>query len=758
MRPLCLLLLSALSLLGSIPGSAQPPDDPGAAPELIVYLGASPHAPRVEDVVASVNERRPVPGVLGHGNPVRARFLLPYRATGESLEHLLANPDSPRAILERGLVLTYPPVVDLPGILHVLRGDPDVLSAGENTRLEVSAFPSDPLFANTGNPLQYQWGIHMLNLPLAWDRIKGSAYIGILDMGLEVAHPDLRAFSATGTYLGGNFRPHMSWDVAYNTANVNEVRNGQGPYTSAPSLAGHGTHVSGIVGATSNNNRGVVGTCWNCSLLMAKHNQFASQYLAGATWLVDHGVQVINGSFGSPDAQRDPCNPTDGTPRQQFCQALDFAEERGVLFVAASGNNKTDIDFPARDTRTIAVGGIRSTGAFWDDAGCTEGCGSNYTKSSGWRMQDLVAPAKDVLSTAYTGWDWITNPATFCGDGSVVDGYGLCTGTSMSTPFVSGIAGLIRSANPLLTRPNVRQILLETASRGTAWDTRLGYGIPNATSAVSRAMGTSAGQVIPNRLTPLFSLYSASGKDHLYTIYPQAASAAIFGLLVQSCDRRNPLSTTCVSSAILRTTYSTVGPLVTGYPSFPGINTVSPRASAYVFTSQAPPYAGAPPLVPLYRMSYNLKRTSPTSSDANVDVTYTTEPSGLTSFRSVGYELDGIEGYIYKRCTPEPQCIPPGAVRLYRLYHVSRDDYAIFPESELSQKLAEGYVSTAGLNDWIGYVYPNTDSDGDQLINGFETLLGTNPSRIDSDCDGRSDGVEVLQFPYGDPKGGPGCP
>ena len=157
-------------------------------------------------------------------------------------------------------------------------------------------------------------------------------------------------------------------------------------------------------------------------------------------------------------------------------------------------------------------------------------------------------------------------------------------------------------------------------------------------------------------------------------------------------------------------------------------------------------------------MSYNPVRSNPGSTALNRDVTYTTDSSGISSFRSVGYELDGIEGYIYQRCTPEPTCIPSGAVRLYRLYNAARDDYAIFPESERAQKQAEGYVSTPGLNDWIGYVYPNVDQDGDQLIDGFEFLLGTTATRVDSDCDGRSDGAEVLQYPYGDPRGGPGCP
>lgn len=159
----------------------------------------------------------------------------------------------------------------------------------------------------------------------------------------------------------------------------------------------------------------------------------------------------------------------------------------------------------------------------------------------------------------------------------------------------------------------------------------------------------------------------------------------------------------------------------------------------------------------------------PNPSDLNRDITYTTEPGGILAFKNLGYELDGIEGYIYKLCTPEPSCIPPGAVRLYRLYlppsnqpapNPPGDDYAIFPESEEEGMRAAGYVSTPDFNDWIGYVYPNVDSDFDNLINGFEGLIGTNSSRSDSDCDGLSDGTEALNYPYGDPlvvASGVGC-
>jgi len=104
--------------------------------------------------------------------------------------------------------------------------------------------------------------------------------------------------------------------------------------------------------------------------------------------------------------------------------------------------------------------------------------------------------------------------------------------------------------------------------------------------------------------------------------------------------------------------------------------------------------------------------------------------------------------------------IPEGAERVYRLYHPQRDDYAVFPESELATKLAQGYVSQPQQSEWIGYAYPNVDTDGDGLIDAWENLLGTKPLVADTDCDGTSDGEEVMVYNrtehrYEDPLDGP---
>ncbi len=746
--------------------SSQAKSDPTEEPALIVLLAAG-QTSAPDAVVAGVNSGHSPIDILSTGSPVSARLGITQQLVGQ------IDPERPEARLQRYIVLTYPPGTNLDDIKVALLADPRIEAVGENLRGSYSAAATDPLFPPPpgGDPTQYQWGSYTLNLPAAWDRIKGHAYVGLVDVGIMVDHPDLRAFHVDGGttyYDGGNYRPQFSWnfDQFNYGSDIDEL--GAGNTTG---FASHGTHTSGIIAATPNNGIGVAGACWHCSLMMARDFWTRASEIAEAiTWLASHGAQVINYSGLSPLAAGKDCSnlTSQDAGAQMICDALDFADWHDVVLTMSSGNDLNDIDFPARDPRVIAVGGVQAGNPppFWQESVCpaargvpnltgTQQCGSNYTVTAGRRMQDLMAPAKDVLSTTYTNHDW--NPGLGCGDHfpqgvgapDPTPGYGTCTGTSMSAPYVAGISGLLRSANPLLWKGNIRSILLSHADRAGAWDPQYGYGVPDAGASVAAALGTVGGRVLPNRLTPLFSLYSDTAKDYFYTTVPQMAAAAVSGNLNGTCDPQAGGSCTTPPALV---PYLPVGPTVHGYPQFPSSSTVFPAASVYIFTTEAPPFAGAPPLVPLYRMSYK----DPTPGSLHRDVTYTTDTTGILAFKSVGYELDGIEGYIYAPCTPEPGCIPPGAVHLHRRYNPQRDDFAIFPDSELTQMLNQGYTSTGGASEIIGYVYPNIDSDGDGLIDGFELLIGTNPLVADSDCDGLTDGQELLNYPYTDPLG-PGC-
>jgi serine protease len=771
-------LRSALALGGIFLCAAAWAASPASGPELVVLLAATAGVPAAEAVAAGINNGHPPIDSLRSGAPVGARLGIRHRLTGQAAQDLPSRPDLPQARLQRYIVLTYPPDTDLNAVKKVLAQDPRIEAVGENVQGSFSTLPADPLFAPplSSDPTQYQWGSYALNLPAAWGRSQGHAYVGLLDVGLMMDHPDLRAFHTSGGtvyYDGGNFRPQFSWDFDHFNygPNVDELAPG-GP----PGFAGHGTHTSGIVAATPNNNLGVAGACWHCSLMMARDPRLPTNEIAEAfTWLANHGAQVINYSGFIPTTADKTCanlDPVQDAGIKMVCDALSLGDSQDVVFTVSSGNDVNDINFPARDLRVLAVGGLQPGNLFWREAVCpaaqgvpglrgTQECGSNYTVTSGRRMQDLVAPAKDVLSTAYINQDW--NTYIKCGDhfpqGVAVQdptpGYGTCTGTSMAAPYVAGIAGLLRSVNPLLKKDDIRRLLLDHADRVGAWDPRYGYGVPDAGASVAAALGSVAGKVLPNRLTPLFSFYSSTAQDYFYTTVPQMAVGAILGHLNNTCDPQ-PGGGCTVPPALVP--YASVGPQVPGYTNFPSLScsvspcSSTPAASVYVFTTEAPPFAGALTPVPLYRLSY--KDLTPGSHHR--DVTYTTQTAGILAFKAAGYELDGIEGYIYPQCSPEPSCIPAGAVRLYRRYNQQRDDFAIFPESELAQMESQGYTSTGGLNQILGYAYPNVDSDGDNLIDGFESLLGTNPQAADSDGDGVSDGVEALTFPYCDPLS-PGC-
>jgi hypothetical protein len=281
----------------------------------------------------------------------------------------------------------------------------------------------------------------------------------------------------------------------------------------------------------------------------------------------------------------------------------------------------------------------------------------------------------------------------------------------------------------------VRTILYNTAQ--ATGDVTLGRGIVQAQGAVLATLGKSNAVQVKNRLTPLFSLYSSVAQDYLYTTVPQMAAAAIHDTGRRKySSTTNPNVTGAAAPYVSRAADSAVG---SAYAAFPDGAGQIPRAAVYIFTGDRNPFSGARDLVPLYRLSYSADFGS---NPNDRDHTYTTDAAGISSYQAAGYKLDGIEGYILPKTASYS-----GTVKLLRRYNPARDDHAIFPESQLAAMQAEGYTQLSG-SDWLGYVYPNVDSDQDGLIDGFENVLGTNPSGPDTDLDGLRDGVE---YPLADP-------
>ena len=505
------------------------------------------------------------------------------------------------------------------------------------------------------------------------------------------------------------------------------------------------------------------------------------------TNLAQTGAQVINMSFGNPlSTTGDYCT---NSPTDPYCLALKEATYRGVALVASSGNDRRFLNFPASDSRAISAGGFDGNIALWHESPntttrcplssfttddgvylATPECGSNYTTVAGGPRQELMAASKSVLSTTYPNLNW--NPALQCGDQFPGPGFGggqgLCTGTSMSAPQISGVVGLLRSINPLVLPgkpaplfgdvPGIRAVLAQTTAQAQvnqAWSASFGYGRPDTAAAARKMLGKVAGRVVKNRVTPLFRLYSIGATDYADTTSPQVAIA----LNIYSAA-----------------SYAPQGAAMPGYPSFPpnepGTSALpAPKAAAYVLTTEYTPWPNYPPLLPLYMVDRSrywplgCLKDAPGCNMLHRDFTLMTTTADIEQAHADGYNLRTIQGYIYQQCSPEPQCIPPAAQKFYRQCNVSIDDCATFLESERATFEANGYTTAypSGSSKLLGYAYSSLDSDGDGLVDGFEYVIGTNPFLADANGDGTPDGVEfpMAGVPVSDPCFGVGafnCP
>jgi subtilisin family serine protease len=795
-------ILALAALLGSASVSAQSTEK-----IVLVLLSASPGAPTPQMMAEPVEYSAGYLGQLSPGftaeNPTRAYYLLPRRASGHFANWIAANPNEARSKLERYIIVSYPLAANLQNALAALAGDANVLyafvpeeinyttAASESSRSPLPHIGAKSIAGGPGQAWRSDIGFDR-----AWSLAGGWALVGTMDNGLLPTHPDLISFDGAGSYQGGNFLPDYSADVGRSTVNVlniepnvdemqpvaatNAACDPDADGFMTPAFAGHGTHVAGLIAANASNGDPTLGACKRCGISAFRVTQDVCILQTGIvrgtptipgiaaalTLMVDLGIQVVNQSFGIFTTAVDRC--TTVPANDAWCLAITDARDRGILLVGASGNDRRAINFPSENANVVAVGGLEPDLTFWDDrldmppnllvGNCPDAviaqlpaqgreCGSNFTTAgAGERRQEVTMPARDIYSTIYPAADW--NPFLECGDGfgdaSATDGRGACTGTSMSAPIYTGLAGILRSINPLVMPGDpenvvdaigIRDAVVGSATipGGGAWSAQYGYGIPDAEGAARTMLGTVAGATVRNRLTPLFALYSAASTDLAYVTVPKAA----ISLVISNVSG-----------------YTSQGSAVAGYPAFPESATAvpqppAPRADTFVLTTEFKTQTQHPNTLPLYWMDRTRNfpvgcTTGAGCNTANRDFLLLTTTAEIEAAKAEGFTFRGLQGYIYDRCTPEPTCIPAGAEKLYRKCELAEDDCAIFLESSRVFHEGEGYTAAypVGSNMHIGYAYPNVDTDSDGLIDGFERLIRTRPDLADSDGDGTSDGTE----------------
>jgi thermitase len=314
--------------------------------------------------------------------------------------------------------------------------------------------PNDTYYA-TPYPSSYngniaQWGPPAVSAPAAWDITQGdpSTVIAIVDTGVDAAHPDLAA--------------KMVGEYSFN----GKVKDG----------FGHGTHCAGIAAAVTNNSTGVAGMCPNCKILSVKvlddnGSGWMSDVASGIVYAADHAASVISLSLG-------------GSARSETLRAaLDYAVDHNALPVCAMGNSGA----------TSAL-----EPAYWGSCLSVVAADSNGSKASfstyGIRA-DVSAPGVGILSTLPTY-------STYLSTHGYKPNYDALSGTSMATPMVAGIAGLVRSRNSGLTPTQTKGIIMATAGDGKSWSPELGFGLVNARLAADAALHTDFAPPTVNLIAP----------------------------------------------------------------------------------------------------------------------------------------------------------------------------------------------------------------------------------------------------------------
>jgi len=334
--------------------------------------------------------------------------------------------------------LKVPPSRTINEMVKKYKEEPDVEFAEPNYIRRAFRTPDDPEYM-AGK----QWGIIKIEAPQAWDTETGkdSVVIAILDTGVDYDHEDL----AGNMWGSGNH----GYDFVNGDDNPDDDHDD--PITGGHS---HGTICAGIAAAVTYNSKGIAGVSWKSKIMAVKVLNAAGEgtldnEIFGIDYAADNGAEIISMSFGTTEYPP--------TPADLERDAINDAYDRGCVLVAASGNdNQPYVAYPAAYDNVIAVGASTTSDERWGF--------SNYGSEL-----DVVAPGVGIYSTTRNNT------------------YGYSSGTSMATPFVSGLAALILSHLTGLAPSDVKLIIERTADDigSSGWDEETGWGRINAYNALT---------------------------------------------------------------------------------------------------------------------------------------------------------------------------------------------------------------------------------------------------------------------------------
>ena len=363
-------------------------------------------------------------------------------------------------------ILHIPKGKTVPEMVEKYNRNPNVEYAEPDYIARASMVPNDYFY-------DVQWNFDNdehggINMEEAWEKSSDAGagvIVAVLDTGV-----------AYENYREGRIKYARAPDLAGTTFvyGYDFVNNDEHPNDDA----GHGTHVTGTIAQTTNNDIGVAGIAYNAHIMPVKVlNSSGSGYYSwiaeGIRYATDNGAKVISMSLGGKD------------PSDTLEAALSYAYSNGVTIVCSSGNDGSDntISYPAAyDAYCIAVGATRydEKVAYYSNGGSS----LDLTAPGGQLYFEGTDIMLDQNGDSY--WDGILQQ-THDGSDYTNFGYYFYMGTSMAAPHVSGVAALVISAGVATTPDEVREVLQSTAEdKGSdGWDPQYGYGIVDAYAALN---------------------------------------------------------------------------------------------------------------------------------------------------------------------------------------------------------------------------------------------------------------------------------
>jgi PKD repeat protein len=320
------------------------------------------------------------------------------------------HPDIKDEKLRRTYQIEVSSFADVEGVIRVLKGLP-IIEYAEKKELHRPLLTPNDLGANATNaagssPSTNQWFLWKIQAQQAWDLSTGSAsvVVAVTDNAMNTNHPDL-----VNKMLPGH----------------DATTGGTDPNPCGGNDGFHGSHVCGIVGAQTNNGTGIASIGYNVSILPVKIGRCSDGALTagyeGLTWAADNGADVINMSWGGGGSS---------TYGQNVCN---YAWNQGAILVAAAGNDGVSTPlYPAAYNNVIAVASTTTNDAK-----------SSFSQFGTW--VDIAAPGSSIRSCNQT------------------TGYAFSQGTSMASPLVAGLVGLIKSHAPNASNQDIINCLYSGA-------------------------------------------------------------------------------------------------------------------------------------------------------------------------------------------------------------------------------------------------------------------------------------------------------